>query len=127
MNEIEVGEYVRTPEEGYIGKLVERIENAHNYYKIDVGRKIIHCDNSRDNYIYSREGFGLKHSKNIIDLIEEGDYVNGSKVIEVDNCKGAMREVYIEGQNPDKDCGLYFEQIENIVTHEQFNQVKYEV
>ena len=67
---IEVGEYVRTPEEGYIGKLVEHIENALNYYKIDVGREIIHCDNLRDNYIYSREGFGLKHSKKLIDLIE---------------------------------------------------------
>lgn len=122
---IKVGEYVRTPEKGYIGKLVERIENALNYYKIDVGREIIHCDNSRDNYIYSREGFGLKHSKNIIDLIEVGDYVNGQKVIEVDSCKGAMREVYVEGQNPEKDCGLYFEQIETVVTKEQFANIEY--
>ena len=38
-----------------------------------------------------------------------------------------MREIYLEGQNPEKDCGYYFEQIEDIVTKEQFNQIKYKV
>lgn len=57
-------------EEGYIGKLVEYIPNALNYLKIDVGREIRHCDNSFDNFIYTRYGFRLKHSFNIIDLIE---------------------------------------------------------
>ena len=51
--------------------------------------------------------------------------MNGKKVIEVDDCKGAMREVYVEGQNPEKDCGLYFEQIETIVTKEQFKSIEY--
>ena len=67
--EIEVGNYVRT-EEGYIGKLVEYIPNALNYLKIDVGREIRHCDDTFDNFIYTRYGFKLKHSKNIIELIE---------------------------------------------------------
>lgn len=74
-NEIEVGEYVRT-EGGYIGKLVEYIPYALNYLKIDVGREIIHCDNSRDNFIYTRYGFQLKHSPNLIDIIEERRYSN---------------------------------------------------
>lgn len=68
-NEIKVGEYVRT-KEGYIGKLVEYIPNALNYLKIDVGREIIHCDNSRDNFIYTRYGFQLEHSFNILDILE---------------------------------------------------------
>lgn len=70
-------------EEGYIGKLVEYIPNALNYLKIDVGREIRHCDNSFDNFIYTRYGFQLKHSFNIIDLIEVGDYVNGYRVKEI--------------------------------------------
>ena len=69
MEGIEVGEYVRTG--GYIGKLIEYIPNALNYLKIDVGREVIHCDNSRDNYIYTRYGFQLKHSSNVIDLVEK--------------------------------------------------------
>lgn len=71
--DIEVGEYVRTPEEGFIGKLVEINKGVLNYYKIDVGREIRRPDGYSDNYIYSRDGFGLKHSKNIINLIQVGD------------------------------------------------------
>ena len=40
MEEIKVGEYVRTPEQGFIGKLVEIDNNVLNYYKIDVGREV---------------------------------------------------------------------------------------
>lgn len=118
--EICVREYVRTPEEGYIGKLVERIENAHNYYKIDVGREIIHCDNSRDNYIYSREGFGLKHSKNIIDLIEVGDYVNGVEVENIDDEWITMSDTKVPILKSIAN-GL----IKSIVTKEQFANIEY--
>ena len=65
MSEIEVGEYVRT-EEGYIGILIEYIPNALNYLKIDVGKEIRRDrrDNGMsDNYIYTRYGFQLNHSK----------------------------------------------------------------
>lgn len=120
---IEVGEYVRTPEEGYIGKLVERIENALNYYKIDVGREIIHCDNSRDNYIYSREGFGLKHSKNIIDLIEKDDFVNGCKVYEVDK-RGITVYQKVEHTGIDYNF-ISVDEIKSIVTKEQFKNIEY--
>lgn len=68
-----------------------------------------------------------KVSENLINLIEEGDYVNGSKVIEIDNCKGAMRELYLEGQNSEEDCGYYFEQIETVVTKEQFESISFKV
>ena len=68
-NEIKVNEFVRT-KEGYIGKLVEYVPNALNYLKIDVGREITHCDNSRNNFIYTRYGFQLEHSFNILDILE---------------------------------------------------------
>lgn len=72
--EICVNEYVRT-KDGYIGKLVEYIPEALNYLKIYVGREIKHSDDTVDNFIYTRYGFQLKHSKNIIDLIEDEDIV----------------------------------------------------
>lgn len=123
---IEVGEYVRTPEEGYIGKLVEHIENALNYYKIDVGREIIHCDNLRDNYIYSREGFGLKHSKKLIDLIEVGDYVNGKEVImDLQESKEwyKSKDDFITC----KDYTFEEKEIKEVVTKEQFEAISYKV
>ncbi len=63
MQEIEVGEYVRT-KKGYIAKVID--------YKDE-----LICDKTIDK---SNEENILKHSKNIIDLIEVGDYVNGREV-----------------------------------------------
>lgn len=67
----------------------------------------------------------VKHSKNIIDLIEIGDYINGHKIV---------GEIYGEDDN-----NLYFEieggfnkatyvgekQIKSIVTKEQYKSVEY--
>ncbi len=127
-NEIKVNEFVRT-KDGQIYK----IEDGTEFYEdsVDVGLGIIPevegiwVDKEHFTYVDKRDI--VKHSPNLIDLIEEGDYVNGSRVIEIDNCKGAMRELYLEGQNPEKDCGIYFEQIETIVTKEQMAQMEYKV
>lgn len=123
---IEVGEYVRTPEEGYIGKLVEHIENALNYYKIDVGREIIHCDNLRDNYIYSRDGFGLKHSKKLIDLIEVGDYVNGEIIDQIQNDRNPKLIWHLSSYGDD-DMAFKNEDIETVVTKEMMESISYQV
>ena len=117
---ININEYVRT-EEGYIGKLVEYIPNALNYLKIDVGREIIHCDNSRDNFIYTRYGFQLEHSPNLIDLIQCGDYVNGKLIHKVDIRKNSSYIYYGNG----KTFTDY--QIETVVTKEQFESISYKV
>lgn len=76
MEEIKVGEYVRTPEQGFIGKLVEIDNNVLNYYKIDAGREIRRTNGMSDNYLYARDGFGLKHSFNIIDILKIGDFIH---------------------------------------------------
>lgn len=75
-----------------------------------------------------------KHSRDIIDLIEEGDYVNGEKVLET-NCN-------LEYIDDDADWGvdevedglklqerwIYFEsEIKTIVTKEQFKNMEYKV
>nr|DAY80357.1 MAG TPA: hypothetical protein [Caudoviricetes sp.] len=89
-------------EEGYIGILIEYIPNALNYLKIDVGKEIRRDNGMSDNYIYTRYGFQLKHSKQLIDLIEVGDFVNGHRIF----CK-------IHGEIGEKD-------IKTILTKEQY-------
>lgn len=119
-DKIEVGEYVRT-KEGYIGILIEYIPNALNYLKIDIGREIRRDNGRSDNYIYTRYGFQLKHSKQLIDLIEVGD------IIELDNfhqdrchvveIMGALRIYDIES---DEFRKIESFKIRKILTHEQF-------
>lgn len=69
----------------------------------------------------------VKHSPNIIDLIEEGDYVNGVEVVDLDDgihLKFANNVSFV-------DVGIstymdgHVEGIKSIVTKEQFNQMKY--
>lgn len=64
-----------------------------------------------------------KASYNLINLIEKGDYVNGVKVTYIDNDNQILRvDGFSWGTNiiENKD-------IKTIVTHEQFNSMKYEV
>lgn len=59
------------------------------------------------------------HSPNIIDLIEVGDYVNGTRVERAGEILGFFDGVYFFGLK--RMC------IDSIVTHEQFNSLKYVV
>lgn len=73
-------------------------------------------------------------SQNIIDLIEVGDYVNGSKVIDISIIgKDKEKWVWVE-QMEDTDnkygddyVGYNNEQIKSIVTKEQMEQMAYKV
>lgn len=62
------------------------------------------------------------HSKNIIDLIEEGDYVNGKKVLE----KVGNKFCTVSSSNIGDNRILGF-MIESIVTKEQFEAIEYKV
>ncbi len=108
-DKIEVGEYIRT-KDGHFDKIVIA-ENEDNMY----------AGESNPQYLdYTLEDIKV-HSKNIIDLIEEDDYVNemlitkikedGSGRYIVDICNNVYRN---------KD-------IETIVTKEQFKEMEYRV
>lgn len=104
-NKIKVGEYCRT-KNGLIAKLIEP-----QVYEINDEECIEFLEDI------------VKHSSNLIDLIQCGDYVNGHKVIDAsDTNKGCMREVYCED---DEDFGLWNEHINTIVTKEQMKSVEY--
>ena len=125
-DKIEVGEYVRT-KDGYIGKLVEYIPNALNYLKIDIGRETIHSDNLRDNFIYTRYGFKLKHSKQLIDLIEVGDIV-GDKYNKYEVAFIAENKIYCNDYNYDDSLvELEEKDIKTILTKESYMANCYKV
>ena len=118
MSEIKVGEYVRTKKDG-ICKLLQIDE-----------------DNMWCGYVdkpfWLRKDNIVKHSPNIIDLIEEGDYVNGEKVF------GIEKDPFVKGQTDiffNRDEVNYWgdrslsqitdKDIKSIVTKEQFQSVEY--
>ncbi len=108
--EIEVGEYVRNKE----GKIIKATW---------VGQAIV----TNDKYTMSKLGGEItKHSKNIIDLIEEGDYVNGEYVAVIEKDKnGNITDICYEEENEGQ---LYsIGDIETVVTKEQFAQMEYKV
>ena len=72
MEDIEVGEYVRT-KEGEIHKVIKIIE--------DDGDWDYYCCGNNVGYFAMDIA---NHSKHLIDLIEVGDFVNGYRVISVD-------------------------------------------
>lgn len=65
----------------------------------------------------------LNHSKNIIDLIEVGDYVNGKKVISILDYEDFKKVCF----DKDFDDVAYEEDIKSVVTKEQFVSVEYKV
>ena len=117
---LEVGMYVRTI--GGIERLKKENDNGWFFEK----SMIIKPDNI--------EKYIIKASYNIIDILEVGDYVNGSKVIDISIIgKDKEKWVWVE-QTEDSDnkygddyVGYNNDQIKSIVTHEQMEQMAYKV
>ena len=123
---LELNEYVRT-KNGIISKVIGVQSGGIEKYFFD--KEVI--DNFKELTQIGAENVVAKHSFNIIDLIEVGDYVNGSRVIEVNKDK-ETGYVSVEYSIRDKDeimlALLYDEDsIKSIVTKEQFKTMEYEV
>lgn len=128
---IEVGEYVRF-KNGLISKVTE-CRYAEDY------KKQFEPDNrlmpyQKDKYWLDNKGGCvtdiniIKHSKNIIDLIEEGDYVNGERVFATENRinDNGEKVILVENYNEWTDDGVVSNKdIKSIVTKEQFAQMEY--
>lgn len=113
MSEIEVGEYVKT-KDGIIDKVIIKYNGKCNNPNCD--KKHISCK-----YNYYNEKDIVKHSKNILDLIEVGDFVNGHKIV-MD--LPTSKKHYDAKDNFVTAVGYTFEEdeIETILTKEQYNQ-----
>ena len=128
---IEVGEYVRT-KKGDIRKVIDIL------IKHIVGKgkpySVYYLDDKRIGYVRSK--YIVKHSVNIIDLIEVGDIIDyfssnlGRNVkIEVD-CINTKEEDYKWGRGfvtTTLDEHIFLEDIKSILTHQQFKEMEYKI
>ncbi len=122
MEEIKVGYFIRT-NKGIIGKLkrieLDEIDKNLKWYVFDKKRP----DMNIIDEIYINKPYITKYSKNIIDLIEIGDYVNGRKVMYIRDYEEFKRLDFDE----DMDDYIYKEDIKTILTKEQFEQNCYKL
>ena len=108
-DKIEIGEYCRT-NDGIIGIKVE--------YDNGLKLKI-----DKDEYYKPLVDSIVKHSKNIIDLIEVGDFVNGFPILEPIYNGNTMYGIDEGYENFKKSFG----EIKTILTKEQFEANCYKV
>lgn len=131
-NKIEVGEYIRTKD--------GRIDKVDRY---SIGCCVYHCKNGM--CIDECETVGIpisdikKHSSNIIDLIEVGDYVNGYKILDIADSiyKNSKRILIYRNEKEKYERWIYIQEydgkihtqddIKSIVTKEQFKIIEYEI
>ena len=119
----EVGMYVRT-NDGYINK----IKKVNKFNVLVYGRDLFGEElNIPNNEI-------TKASYNIIDILEENDYINGLRVEK--NKYGELYTSYVYyGGDIGKQCEVYTtwlkelkeDMIYSVVTHEQMEQMAYKV
>lgn len=121
---IEVGEYVRT-KRGIAKVLEVKTVKTKMYGKHDVAYRIDKCPR-----MYITETEFIKHSKDIIDLIEVGDYVNGhlARAIYLD---GARKYIKLDNscspENNFTGIRTYKKEIKTILTKEQYMQNCYKI
>ena len=121
--DIKVGEYVRTKRG--IAKILEvKIVQPKMYGKQDKAYLIDKCPR-----MYITETEFIKHSFNLIDLIEVGDYVNGYKVISVDKnaTENCIECIELDRNNAYEYQFISSKDIQSILTHEQFEANCYKV
>ena len=116
--DIEVGDYIRTKS----GKIRKVKTTVAQYYITD-------RLNISDNNQFTKEDI-VKHSKNIIDLIEVGDFVNGREVKHIAMFEGFPNYpelIFVDEKRliPDDTCEN--DEIKTILTKEQYSQNCYAV
>ena len=124
--DIKIGDYVRTKY-----GIAKYIDNEVKSLKLIVIDRYIAYDHLEgyENVISQSEI--IKSSSNIIDLIEDGDYVNGYliekvyDVFEISHHK--LKEAHIRYADENFISQLYDTQIKSIVTKEQFDNMEYKI
>ena len=118
---LEVGMYCydKTNRKLGIGKIInfQRNNNVNIRYKNDI--ELVSIGN-------------VKASHNIIDLIEVGDYVNGTKVTSISGTRYDKNDLhcycdYCQNEKTGKWLMIPAKDIKSIVTKEQFSQMEYKV
>ena len=118
-NKINVGEYVRT-DKGEIAKVTSVAkETLGETLGANEYRSIGFCNT--EPYVY---GNIVNHSKQLIDLVEIGDFVNGMKILHIEDNK-----LYVEWNNEFEEFTGFLENkdIKTILTKEQYMANCYKV
>lgn len=113
IQEIKVEEYVRT-RAGFIYKITNIDKNGVIY--LDKKQSVVSKQELED--------YTVKHSFELIDLIEVGDFVNRYRVENVINegpCSSG-KCVDIDSSKDSSECTLWEQDIKTILTHEQYEQ-----
>ena len=119
---LETGMYIRT-DEG-IRKILNEYEEGYElnrslHYLYPEGHDLYKEDLEDEEEIVTKASF------DIIDLIEEGDYVNGRKVYQVGY--NFQDDFVLKMSKSNYDDFIYPNEIETIVTKEQFKRMAYKV
>ena len=130
-DKIEVGEYVRTPNQGifYISHINIDFDDS-NF------NKVVMCQNEYVSFTNIDTVKTLKHSKNIIDLIQENDLLKieyeisdhkkQTEVVEViRNYQGLLYVNTFVGKFFVRDLEHYDRKLLSIATKEQFKSIEY--
>ena len=125
--EIEVGEYGRTN----LGKIIKFAWIGYSEGKKDESKVLlINNDILSNDFYYFKIGEKIvNHSKNIMDLIEKGDYVNGRLVLQVDykNKNVCLLILFADTKANTNIMWYGYEQIKTILTKEQYEANCYKV
>lgn len=116
--EIKVGDYIKA--DGSLYKVLD-MDNVFLY----VDKEVRYSEEYNASIHYIKRDEVEKHSPNIIDLIEVGDYVNGKEVLRI-NDYGDFKRADFNLDYDDCDA-VYNEDIKSIVTKEMMKNVMYEV
>ena len=135
--ELNAGMYVRTKEG--IGKILPDAEydavlmqDDNRRYRVDKNGTVL-SQNNFNQYIWSNDV--IEASLNIIDLVEEGDYVNGEEVFYTQKTfprrenKNNENDVIFTKYYDDEGlwCGYEKNEIKTVVTKEQMKNMEYRV
>lgn len=132
MEDIKVGEYVRLARNQGINKIID--EDDDGFLILD---EIIADEYGDECFEISLQDVDkeiTKHSFNLTDLIEEGDFVNGKRI----SClKGDINPSDVDDENDfcytnyDDEYGIWYgfreNEVKTILTHEQFEANCYKV
>lgn len=102
---------------GAIGK-IEKLESKNECFPAQYKLDCEVCGNSIANI--------KKHSKNIIDLIEEGDIVNGDLLVYKGKTANETEKLLV-GNHIIRGMALEIVDIKKVVTKEQFTSIEYKV
>ena len=115
---IEVNEYVRT-KDGHIAKYIEKLAKDEDVSDGMLFDGYIYEKHKHIRYSFLKEII-VKHSKQLIDLVEVGDYVNGKYVQKIKSDRNGKYILALIGIIEEQD-------IKTILTKEQFEANCYKV